>query len=273
MVLRRIIFLILTVYIFISGVLYLFQDNIIFFRQSISNKRLQEIRESFPMVEEITLTTADDIKLHGWLVNRKSEDHSPLLIYFGGNAEEVSWMIEHKNKLSEWSILLINYRGYGLSEGMPGETAMYSDALFLYDEFSKREKIDNNKIAIMGRSLGTAMSVYLSARRRVAGTVLVSPFGSMEDLAKANFPVIPVGPLLKHKLNVKPLASAAGNPMLTLVAGNDQIIPMKHSERLFKAWNGDKKLVVIEHSDHNSISRHSDYWHNIRNFLNSLLTQ
>ncbi len=266
-VLRRIILLGLTVYIAFSGILYLFQDQLIFFRQSIEPGRLQQINQRFPSAEEVTLDTGDNITLHGWLLNSSKEDPSPLLIYFGGNAEEVSRMIQEMEKIGEWSVLLVNYRGYGLSEGKPGEKAMINDAILLYDKFSKRNDIYAGQIAVMGRSLGTAMAVHLSAKRNIAATILISPFGSLEDVAGSNFPFMPVGLLLKHKFNLKNPAAAAVNPMLTLVASNDRIIPAHHSKKLFKAWKGEKRFRVIEHTDHNTISMGAGFWSSIKDFL------
>jgi uncharacterized protein len=269
-ILRRILLLILTFYAIISGILYLFQNQLIFFKQGIAPGRLQHIREHFPGAEEVIVDTRDNTRLHGWLVHSGKEGPSSLLIYFGGNAEEVSWMIDQKNKFGDWSILLVNYRGYGLSGGRPGEEALLGDALLLYDTFSVREDINPDRIAIMGRSLGSAMAVYLSSNRAIAGSVLVSPFGSIEDIARSNFPFLPVSLLLKHKFNVLPLAAVSGNPMLTIIASDDTIIPPHHSERLFEAWKGEKELVVIENADHNNISYYSGFWEQIRDFLDSL---
>ena len=268
-VLRRVILLVLTVYLLITGILYVFQTNLIFFRQRIDPWRVEYIKNNYPEAEEVYIDTPDGKKLHGWLVHSSQEEPAPLLLYFGGNAEEVSWMIDEADRFTGWSILLINYRGYGKSGGSPDEQALFSDALLLYDTFSVRKEIDPERIAVMGRSLGTAMAVHISASRKVTHTVLVSPFGSMEDLARSNFPFIPVRLLLKYKFDVLPQAASAGNPMLTLAASEDSIVPLKHSERLFAAWKGQKVLHVIDHADHNTISFSRVFWNSIRRFLNN----
>ena len=266
---RRIILLVVTVYLLINGVLYVSQTNLIFFRQKIDPWRVEYIKNNYPAAEEVYIDTPDGKKLHGWLVHGSHDKPAPLLLYFGGNAEEVSWMIDEADRFTEWSILLVNYRGYGKSEGSPDEQALLSDALLLYDTFSVRKEIDPERIAVMGRSLGTAMAVHISAYRKVTYTVLISPFGSMEDLARSNFPFMPVRLLLKHKFNVLPQAASADNPMLTIVASDDSIVPLKHSERLFAAWKGKKVLHVIDHADHNTISLSAGFWSIIRKFLNN----
>jgi uncharacterized protein len=267
-VIRRIIVVGLTLYIAASAILYFFQEQLIFFRQPVSDERLRYIGEMFPTAEGVMIKTHDDISLHGWLTHPGRTRPSPLLIYFGGNAEEVSWMLEQNDKLANWSILLVNYRGYGRSGGRPGERELLDDAILLYDQFSGREEIDAEKIAVMGRSLGTAMAVHLSASRKVAATVLVSPFGSIEDIARTSYPVFPVRYLLRHRFNVLPLAESIENPMLTIIGSDDRIIPKHHSYELFQAWKGSKEMVVIHNAGHNDISMTSIYWESLNRFLN-----
>lgn len=267
-VIRRILLLFISVYLIITAILYIFQSSLIFFRQPVDGCRLDHINSHYPEAEEVRLQTHDEEELHGWIVNRAAEKPAPLLIYFGGNAEEVSWMIEETAGLKGWAVLLVNYRGYGKSSGRPGEKALLNDAFLLYDSFAKRDYVDNNKIAVMGRSIGTAMAVYLSANRDLAKTILVSPFGSMADIAGDNFPFIPVKFMMKHQFNVLSYARYAPNPMLTLVASNDNIIPAGHSKKLYKAWQGAKSYHVIQNANHNNISANPAFWHNIYNFLN-----
>ncbi len=267
-ILRRVVLIVITVYILISGLLYFFQDNLIFFRQNITDSRIALIKSKYRETEEVFIQTRDGTELHGWLVHGINEKPAPLIIYFGGNAEEVSWMIEEVQQFGKWSALLVNYRGYGKSGGTPGEKALLDDALLLYDTFTGREDIDETKVAVMGRSLGTAMAVHVSANRKIKRTVLVSPFRSIKDLAKSNFPFIPVGLLLKHEFNVLPESSVAGNPMLTMIASEDNIVPKKHSMKVFEAWGGEKSLQVIDYADHNTISLYPLFWNSIRRFLN-----
>jgi uncharacterized protein len=270
LVMRKIIIIVAVVYIAASAILYVFQDRLIFFRQTLTRERLQYIQDRFPGSEEVSIMTPDSIELRGWLLHGKSEGPSPLLIYFGGNAEEVSWMMEFGNRIHGWSFLLVNYRGYGMSGGKPGEKDMLSDALLLYDTFSTRNEIDEKNIVVMGRSLGTAVAVYLSANRPVAGTVLVSPYASIEELAQSNFPAFPVRLLLKHRFNVLPLASGIENPMLAIIASDDTIIPVIHSRRLYDEWKGEKSLREIPDSDHNTLILNALYWEYISRFLNGL---
>jgi hypothetical protein len=108
--------------------------------------------------EDITLQMKDGTRLSGWFVKNIQNGKSKMIIYFGGNAEEVSWMIDEADRFKGWSAVLINYRGYGLSDGKPGEKSLFSDALEIFDYFSNRKGVDSTRMVIMGRSIGTGVA-------------------------------------------------------------------------------------------------------------------
>src|SRR3970282_1389931 len=121
----------------------------------------------------------DGAVLRGWVVNPRNTD---AVIYFGGNAQPVHAM---RADLAQWfpghSSYLVPYRGYGASDGVPGERALTADALALYDLV--RSKHRDGSITVIGRSLGSGVASHLAARRPVARLVLVTPFDSMARLA------------------------------------------------------------------------------------------
>src|SRR5258706_1022683 len=145
----------------------------------------------------LEIVAADGTRLRGWIV-KGSAAPAPAVIYFGGNAEEVSWTLADPRWPRESTIVGLNYRGYGASEGAPGEPALTADALAIYDAVVRREDIDPRRIVVFGRSLGTAIAAHLAAERPVAGALLVSPFDSMTAVRKAHYPFLPVSLLLRH---------------------------------------------------------------------------
>src|SRR5262249_19315765 len=157
-------------------------------------------------------------------------------LYFGGNAEEVSWLVETAPPLGAWALLLVNYRGYGRSEGRPGERALFADALLLHDWARGRPEVDRSRIAAMGRSLGPGVAVHLAAERALAGVVLVSPFDSLTAVAQRHYPWLPVRWLLRHPFDSLARAPSIQTPLLCLTAGRDTIVPPAHSARLCAAW-------------------------------------
>ena len=125
------------------AVVYVKQDGMMFIRQGLDSATLTFIKEKYGNAVEVRLKAADGVELHGWLLKGGAPGPAPLMIYFGGNAEEVSWMIgEASRYLKGWSLLLMNYRGYGLSGGRPGEKALLSDAELIYDAFVQNSEID-----------------------------------------------------------------------------------------------------------------------------------
>ena len=155
--------------------MYLMQDRLLFFPQPLSDARRSEIAGRHPFVKEILLG-AEGKKLHAWHI--KGE---PLIMYFGGNAEEVSWMIEEaKARTPGAGWLLVSYRGYGASEGSPSEASISADALRWYDYAVK--DLAAKEIVAFGRSLGSGAAVFLAAERKITAVILVTPFDSLAGL-------------------------------------------------------------------------------------------
>jgi len=247
--------------------IYFLQERLIFFPQPLTQDPLQA--NTGAAIEEVSLLASDRVRLHGWLVKAApAQTPAPLLIYFGGNAEEVSWLAQTAGQYAGWSLLLFNYRGYGRSEGKPGEAELFADALRIYDYAAKRT--DTGRVAVMGRSLGSGVAVHLAAQRPVAGVILVSPYDSVESLAQGVYPFLPIGLMLKHRFDSLARAPGIKAPLLCLVASDDRVIPRPHSERLYAAWGGKKQWREIRPADHDSLAGKPDYRSAIATFLADL---
>ena len=260
----------LGVFIALCAVLYLLQDNLIFLRQPLADS-VRHATRALPATAEIELTAGDGSRLHGWL--RHSVEATPphgLLIYFGGNAEEVSGHIHDAEAFAPWSVAAFNYRGYGLSEGRPSETNLVADAIDIHDRLAQREDIDPGRIVVLGRSLGSGVAVQLAAVRPVRAVVLVSPYDSLRSLARKQYPFIPVSLLLKHPFDSLAHAPGIKTPLLVVAGARDGLIPPAFSRRLHDAWAGPKRWALIADADHNDIHARPGYWPAIRDFLATL---
>jgi hypothetical protein len=246
---------------------YLTQERLIFFPQRLDERSALGIQQSYPRAEAFELETEDGVRLRGWLVGGSARRPWPLMIYFGGNAEEVSWLVPEFSRVPEWAALLVNYRGYGLSQGEPSETTLYRDALALYDYATQRADIDAQRVVAVGRSLGTGVATCLASQRPVAGVVLISPYDSLVEVARAAYPLLPVNLLLRHRFESAARAPSIRAPLLALVAAQDDIIRPERSRQLARAWGGPVRLEVLSGVDHNTIQSHSDYWRLIFAFL------
>lgn len=244
-------------------VVYLAQDALIFYRQPLGEGRRAEIARRLPAVREVFLATVDGTRLHAWHLSSSG----PMVLYFGGNAEEVSWMLEEIGAAPGASWLLMDYRGYGASEGTPSERALVADAKTLYDHAATLAGADPKRIYAFGRSLGGGVAVALAAERPLAGVILVTPFDSLAAVAKRYYWYLPVDWMLKHRFDSIALAPKLRLPLLCLIAGRDEIIPPLHGERLFDAWGGPKRKVVLQEAGHNSSDAHPMFWQSVRSFL------
>ncbi len=250
-------------YLGITLEMYLLQDRLIFFPQKLTPTSLPVI--SFK-ADEIMMES-NSVTLHGWLLNR---GEAKLIIYYGGNGDELSHNIPDLNNIEGYSILLLNYRGYGLSEGKPGEAALFEDALNAYDHITAKLNIAPEHIVLMGRSLGSGVATYVASQRPVSKLILVTPFDSVERIAKNQFPILPVGLILKHRFNSLEYAKSITCPALFIIAGGDRTIPNSHSMNLANNWRGEHEVVRIDQADHNDISDYEEYWQAIEHFLNRM---
>lgn len=241
--------------------LYFFQEKIIFYPQKIPGY----ILERYKAYELIF--SQNGVTLHGWFIKKKNSTNQPMVIYYGGNAEEVSLNLEDMDKMNAGSFLFMNYRGYGQSKGSPTEKHLFADAIQLFDHVVQKENVDSQSIILMGRSLGSGVATHVAANRKVAGVILVTPFDSLVNVGKMHYPVFPVRWLLKHRFDSLSLAPQINTPLLALIAEQDEIIPRHSSFTLLKRWAGKTKYVVIERAGHNDISLHQGYWQAINQFI------
>lgn len=254
------------------ALIYLLQERLIFFPQPSTEGARSEAARRYPSVREVFLLSSDGTRLHGWHVPARVSTPgsapalAPLVLYFGGNAENVSWMLEElASRTPAVAWLLIDYRGYGASDGAPSEAALTADALAWYDHASAFSKT----IFLFGRSLGSGVAVRLASQREVAGVILVTPFDSLTSVAQRYYPYLPVSWMLRHRFDSIGLAPNIRAPLLCLTAMQDEVIPAQHARRLFDAWGGPRQWVALEGATHNTTDSQANYWPSIAAFLSS----
>ncbi|HEX7053196.1 MAG TPA: alpha/beta hydrolase [Burkholderiales bacterium] len=257
----------------LHALVYFAQESLIFFPQPLDERVRAAVRQAAPDAEVLELATADGERLRGWLLpNGAPARGAAALIYFGGNAEEVSHLALEAAELRGIALVLVNYRGYGRSTGAPSERALFADALTIYDHVVARPRFDAKRIVAMGRSLGSGVATYLASERPVAAVVLVTPYDSMAAVGRTHYPFLWVAPLLKHPFDSAGRARTIDVPMLALIAGADTIIPPRHGEALVKAWRGPATAIVLPGAGHNDIGLQPAYWRSIREFLRKIGT-
>ena len=145
---------------------------------------------------------------------------------------------------------------------------VHPDALI--EHVAARPGIQKSHIVYFGESLGTGIAARLAIEERPRALILRSPFTSIAAVGQRHYPFLPVSWMLRHRFDSLALAPKVGAPLLCLVATQDRVIPAEHSRLLFQAWHGAKNWIEVPHSDHDSISSESGYWHSIAEFLKTL---
>ncbi|WP_085707744.1 alpha/beta hydrolase [Pseudomonas sp. B35(2017)] len=231
-------------YLILCAALFVFQRALIYFPQPAAVDSPDT---------RLTLSTPDaDIR-----VSVREHPGPKALIYFGGNAEDVSLSLSALARaFPGQAVYLLHYRGYGGSGGSPSEEAIARDALALFD----RVYASHPQIALIGRSLGSGVAVRLASQRPVQRLILVTPYNNLEELAARQYPWAPVKWLLKDRFESGRYAAHIQVPTLLLAASDDEVIPRASTERLLRSFpEGVATLRVIAPAGHNSIAERPEY--------------
>lgn len=259
-VIKRILIYPAVIYLFITLLVYFKQEAYMFF----PTRENHTIEKTNNKIVEYELKL-QNTKLCGWLINQEYAEKK-LVIYYGGNAEDIYYNIPDLQKLEGIATLLVNYRGYGLSNGKTSEKNLFSDAVAIYDDIFPTYHPE--KIVLLGRSLGTGVATYLASKRKTDGVILVTPYDSMLNMAKEKFPFLPTSIILRHKFDSLRYVKKIECPILVLYSGNDSVVPNRRTENLIKNIDGHKIIVLIKEADHNNISIYPEYWENLVKFIN-----
>jgi pimeloyl-ACP methyl ester carboxylesterase len=179
------------------------------------------------------------------------------VIYFGGNAEDVSHSLPTlANAFPDRSLYAMNYRGYGGSTGKPSEAAFIADALALFD----RVHADHSHIIAIGRSLGSGVAIHLASERPVERLVLVTPYDSLLTVAATQFRYFPLSWLMLDKFESWRYAPKIRVPTQFIAAQDDEVIPLSSTEALYEHLpHSFATLTIIPGVGHNTISESPEY--------------
>jgi len=250
------------------------EESLVFRPQPIDAQHVKALSAA-GRIEEVRLETPDGYKLHGWL---KRPEHwtpgtaHPLVIVYAGIGQEVSEYVPRVSGINEghWGWLMINYRGFGLSQGSPSERTVLSDAKLIYDWAKARPDIDGANIVVLGRSLGSYVAIAVAAARKVRAAILATPFDSAAALGEQRFFGLPLAWLVQGRYNPALMAPGISAPALFVLAENDTVTPVKNGLALAKRWGGIAKTVLLAGAGHRGVEERDDYWSQIGSFLAAL---
>lgn len=219
-------------------------------------------------IEEVWLTAGDGVRLHAYFIPSDKSDLAVLM--FHGNAGNASHRLPDAVGLWELgvSVLLLDYRGYGLSEGKPSEEGVYLDARAAMAYMVGDRGFPERRIAIYGRSLGTAVAVDLARGRKLSGVILVAPMSTGKDVVEKSglgWLAIGVGEPFDSMSKIDEIEA----PLLIFHGPDDEVIPIDLGRKLFDAATVEKEFVVVDGAGHNDLVGFAPglYYEKIRAFL------
>ena len=203
--------------------------------------------------ELVTFDTVDGLRLHGWFFPASGTPPPITVLVFNGNGGNRA----HRGPLAAalrrqgLQVLLVDYRGYGENPGTPSKDGLAADARAARAYLAARSDVDPSRIVYFGESLGTAVAVDLAADHPPAAMILRSPFTSVADVGQHHYPFLPVRLLLRDRFAPIDQIGRIQSPLLVIAGGQDRIVPVESSRRLYEAASEPKTLLLLEHADHN----------------------
>jgi len=201
--------------------------------------------------EDACITTRDGVKLHGWFA--APADAKLATLFLHGNAGNITHRVQAILAIREAgsAVLVLDYRGFGKSEGSPSESGVTLDAEAAFVWLQKRG-FPPERIVLHGESLGTAVAVDLATRTKCAGLVLEAPFTSASAVAGTVVPLL--GRTLISGFDSLSRIGRVKVPLLIIHGTRDEIIPFEMGKQLFAAANEPKQFWAVEGAGHNDIA-------------------
>jgi fermentation-respiration switch protein FrsA (DUF1100 family) len=195
--------------------------------------------------EDVTFTSADGTKLHGWFVPNPNATRT--VLYCHGNGEDVALVGElaaHLSNVLQASVFIFDYRGYGRSQGHPNEAGCIADGYAAQKWLAQRMGIEPDEIVIIGRSLVSAVAIALAADNGARALVLECAFPNMRDLAALHYPWLPVRWVMKNRYDSMSRIQRYHGPILQSHGTSDNLAPLGHARTLFDAVPSREKFWV-----------------------------
>ena len=209
----------------------------------------------------LAVTADSDVKIHGWWCPQQDTEAKVVLYLHGskGNmaAQEKSWNLDRVAKLYQlgFSVLTIDYRGFGRSEGpFPTEARVYEDVETAWSYLIKEKQVPPGKIVVYGHSLGGAIAVHLCQQHpEAAGLVVESCLSSMKDAARMRwYKIFPLDWLVHQEFDCINKIKNIDMPVLFVHGKSDRCVPVEMGERLFEATSAPKQLLLIPDAEHDN---------------------
>ena len=205
--------------------------------------------------QDVYLTTADGVRIHAWYIPGRS---STTMLWLHGNAGNMGHRVPNLtllNQLTGIGVFIIDYRGYGLSDGRPSEQGLYADAEAAFDYLVSEAGLDPVRdVVLFGRSLGVGAAAELATRHTVRCVILESGFTSVRDIAKATSPswlAAAAMPFLDARFDTLSKMDRIRSPVMIVHGDRDEVVPTQMAEQLYDAARDPKRIYIVKGAQHN----------------------
>lgn len=238
-------------YVLLGVALYLMQERMVFLARLPGRELEATPQDAGFQYDDVRFETTDGLLLHGWYVYAPNPRGTVLFLH--GNAGNISHRLDsiaifHGLGLDTF---IIDYRGYGQSEGKPGEQGTYRDAEAAWEYLVTERGKDPAEIIVFGRSLGGAVAAWLGTKRAPAALIVESSFTSAVDMGARLYPFMPVRLISRLRYPVIDFMPQLRCPVLIIHSRDDEIIPFAMGEALYEAAPAPKAFLELA-GDHNN---------------------
>ncbi len=264
----------LLLYLGLMGFLYLYQDHLLYLPDVPSREVTATPAQVGLAFEPVTLTADDGVRLDGWFLPR--EQARATLLFFHGNAGNLSHRLDSLRLFHDLglAVLIIDYRGYGRSEGKPSEAGIYQDAEAAWRYLTETRQLPPGRILLLGRSFGGAVAGYLASRHPALGVVLESTFTSAPELASRLYPWIPARWLTRVDYDTRARLADMRMPVMVIHSRQDDLIPFAQGQALFTEARPPKRFLELNGSHNNGVAdSRQRYRQGLDGFIAFCLTQ
>ena len=240
-----VLFVLLLIYFMLSG----FIDRIVFQPSPGIDLRISDLGVEG---EEVHLDS-EGVNIHGfYLPTARPRENARAILFLHGNAGNASHRLPNAVELAQLGadVLLIDYRGYGISEGAPTESGVYADARAGLAHLIEERGVPERRIVLFGRSLGSAVAVDLARERVLAGVILESAFTSIADVARGMVGA-PLAYLVRGRFDSANKIEQIRSPLLFFHGDRDRIVDYALGWRLFELAPEPKQFETISGAGHN----------------------
>lgn len=254
-------------YGFILAIVYVMQDRMLYL-PNVPGRTLTVTPAVARMdYEDVFIETADGVTLHGWFI---AGPGPRVLLFFHGNAGNISHRLESIRQFRNLglSVLIIDYRGYGQSEGRTTETGIYRDADAAWHYLTEIRGVRPEDVVIFGRSVGASVAARLATQQRPLALIVESSFTSVPDIAQEIYPWLPARWLSRLSHATRDYVRDVRCPVLVVHSRDDEIVPFHHGEAIFAAAPEPRSMLVLRGSHNDAYLRDEQaYLDGLREFL------